>query len=357
MKHAAITGWGKCLPPAVVTNDDLTTFLDTSDEWITTRTGMKERRISHVGVSELGYVAGSRALAAADLDPKDLEMVVLGSSTVDSGLPNTASLIQKKLGADRAGCYDLNTACTSFMYALSTASGLVRSGVVKNALVVGAETMSQLMPWHDRSVSVLFGDGASAWVLEASDEHEGVVAQKLGCIAESRDILEIRFGFTPPGEIRQDLDSWTFQGQDIFKKAVNAMAAASVETIEEEGINIEDIALCVPHQANKRIIDAVAKKAGLPVEKCYVNVHRYANMSAATVPLAMTEALEEHRVKPGDYILMPAFGAGLTWSSHLVKWGQRVTPLGKSDVELPPCDDTGLELIHKIMADRGRSLT
>lgn len=356
MKHAAITGWGKCLPPAVVTNDDLATFLDTSDEWITTRTGMKERRISHVGASELGYVAAARALAAAGLDAKDLDMVVLGSSTVDSGLPNTASLIQQKLGADRAGCYDLNTACTSFMYALSTAAGLIQTGAIRNAVVVGSETMSQLMPWHDRSISVLFGDGAGAWVLEASEEHEGVVGQKLGCIADSRDILEIKFGFTPPGVPRDDLSSWTFQGQDIFKKAVTEMANASVDVIQQEGIQAEDVALCVPHQANKRIIDAVAKKAGLPTEKCYVNVHRYGNMSAATVPIAMTEAVEEHRVKAGDYILMPAFGAGLTWSAHLVKWGQRLTPAGQSDVELPPCDRTGLELIYAIMDDRGLPL-
>lgn len=357
MKHAAITGWGKCLPPAVVTNDDLATFLDTSDDWITTRTGMKERRISHVSTSELAYVAASRALAAAGLDVKDLDMVVLGSCTLDSGLPNAASLVQRKLGADNAGCYDLNTACTSFMYALSTAVGLIQSGVIKNAVVIGAETMSQLMPWHDRSMSVLFGDGAGAWVLQATDEHEGVVGQKLGCIADSRDILEIKYGFTPPGVPRNDLDFWNFQGQDIFKKAVTEMANASTDVIAQEGIKAEDVALCVPHQANKRIIDAVAKKAGLPTEKCYVNIHRYGNTSAATVPIAMVEAVEEHRVKQGDYILMPAFGGGLTWSAHLVKWGQNLTPVGQSDAELPPCDRTGLELIHQIMADRGMPLT
>lgn len=356
MKKAAITGWGKCLPPAVVTNDDLATFLDTSDEWITTRTGMKERRISHVGVSELGYVAAARALAAADLDPSNLDMVVLASCTNDSGLPNTSSFIQKKLGAENAGCYDINTACTGFMYALSTASGLIATGAIKNAVVIGADVMSQPVPWKDRSISVLFGDGAAAWVIEASDEHEGVVSQKLGCIADSRDILEISYGFTPPGIPRADLESWRFQGQDIFKKAVNAMASASIEVINNEGITTDEVALCIPHQANKRIIDAVAKKAGLPSEKCYVNVHRYGNVSAATVPLATVEAVEEHRVKPGDYILMPAFGAGLTWSAHLIKWGDRVKPLATSDVELPPCEHTGLELIHKIMEDRGEPI-
>ena len=356
MKHAAITGWGKCLPPAVVTNDDLATFLDTSDEWITTRTGMKERRISHVGVSELGYVAAARALACADLDPKALDMVVLASCTNDSGLPNSSSLIQQKLGAENAGCYDINTACTGFMYALSTAAGLIKTGVIKNAVVIGAEVMSQPVPWHDRSISVLFGDGSAAWVLQASDNHEGVLTQKLGCMADDRDILAINYGFTPPGVARQDLAFWKFQGQDIFKKAVNAMAAASVDVIAEEGITAKQVSLCIPHQANKRIIDAVAKKAGIPPEKCYVNVHRYGNVSSATVPVATVEALEEHRIKAGDYILMPAFGAGLTWSAHLIKWGERVTPLKESSVELPPCKHTGLDLIHMIMEDRGEPL-
>ena len=357
MKHAAITGWGKCLPPAVVTNNDLTTFLDTSDDWIATRTGMKERRISHVGVSELGYVAAARAMAAADLQPDDLDMVVLASCTMDSGLPNTSSHIQQKLGAKRSACYDINTACTGFMYALSTAAGLIKTGVIKNAVVVGAEVMSQPIPWQDRSLSVLFGDGAAAWVLEASDEHEGILTQKLGCMSDSRDILAIQYGFTPPGKKRNDLETWNFQGQEIFKKAVNAMAAASEEVMAEEGISSDDIALCIPHQANKRIIDAVGKKAGLPPEKCYVNVHRYGNVSSATVPLATVEALEENRIKAGDYILMPAFGAGLTWSAHLIKWGSRLTPLTESDVQLPACEYTGLELIHKIMQDRGQSLT
>lgn len=356
MTYAAITGWGKCLPPAVVTNDDLATFLDTSDEWITTRTGMKERRISHVGVSELGYVAAARAVAAAGIDPLDIDMVVLATCTPDSGLPNCASNIQEKLGAKQAGAYDINTACTGFMYALTTASAMIKSGAIRSAVVIGSEAMSQLIPWMDRSISVLFGDGAAAWVLEASDEPEGILAERLGCISEARDILEIKYGFTDPGQPRNDLCEWSFQGPDIFKRAVNAMAEASLETIEKAGIEASDISLCIPHQANKRIIDAVAKKAGVPSENCYVNVHRYGNVSAATVPVATVEALEEHRIHPGDYLLMPAFGGGLTWSAHLVKWGQRIKPKGSVDVELPPCEKTGLELIHMIMADRGIKL-
>lgn len=356
MTSAAVTGWGKCLPPAIVTNDDLATFLDTSDEWITSRTGMKERRISHVGVSELAYVAASRALAAANLNAKDVELIVLASCTFDSMLPNTSSRVQQKLGAKHAACYDINTACTGFMYALSTANAMIKTGVVKNAVVIGAETMSQPVPWLERSLSVLFGDGSAAWVLEASEDGSGILAERLGCIAEARDILAIDYGFTPPGEPRNDLGSWNFQGQDIFKKAVNAMAKASIEVLKEAGIKPSEVDLCIPHQANKRIIDAVAKKVGIPGDRAFVNVHRYGNISSATVPVAMVEALEENRMTPGAYVLMPAFGAGLTWSATLMKWGERTLPYKHSDVELPPCKDSGLELIHKIMADRGEPL-
>lgn len=356
MTTAAITGWGKCLPPAIVTNDDLATFLDTSDEWITSRTGMKERRISHVSVSELAYVAAARALAAANLNPKDLDMVVLASCTFDSMLPNSSSNVQYKLGAKNAACYDINTACTGFMYGLSTANALIKTGVIKNAVVIGADTMSQPVPWMDRSISVLFGDGAAAWVLEASEDGSGILSERLGCIADAREILSIDYGFTAPGIPRQDLCHWRFQGQDIFKKAVNAMSKASSEVLKEAGIKASEVDLCVPHQANKRIIDAVAKKVGISPDKAFVNVHRYGNVSAATVPVAVTEALEENRMTPGAYVLMPAFGAGLTWSATLMKWGERTLPYRQSDVELPPCTDTGLELIHKIMADRGEPL-
>ncbi len=353
MTYAAITGWGKCLPPAVVTNDDLATFLDTSDEWITTRTGMKERRISHVGLSELAYVAAARALAAAKLNPRDLDMVVLASCTFDSMLPNTSSLVQKKLGARNAGCYDINTACTGFMYAMSTATGLIKAGTIRNAVVIGADVMSQPVPWMDRSISVLFGDGAAAWVLESSPQREGILAERLGCIADARDILEINYGFCAPGKPRPNLTHWNFQGQDIFKRAVTAMAKASSEVLKEAGMKPTEVDLCIPHQANKRIIDAVAKKAGVPTERCYVNVHRYGNISAATIPVAVVEALEENRMVPGANLLCPAFGAGLTWSAHLLKWGKRTQPYGHSDAELSPCDRTGLELIEQIMADRG----
>ncbi len=352
MTYAAVTGWGKCLPPAVVTNDDLATFLDTSDEWITSRTGMKERRISHVTVSELAYVAASRALAAAKLHPRELDMVVLASCTFDSMLPNASSAVQYKLGAKNAGCYDINTACTGFMYALSTVNGLIKSGAIRNAVVIGADVRSQIVPWMDRSISVLFGDGAGAWVLEATEEREGILADRLGCIAEARKILDVSYGLTAPGTPRSFLFPPHFQGQEIFKKAVTAMAKASHEVLKDVGLKASDVDLCIPHQANKRIIDAVAKKVHLPPERSYINVHRYGNTTGGTVPIAMVEALEENRVIPGANILSPAFGGGLTWSAHLIKWGERTLPYDHSDAELPPCDRTGLELIQQIMADR-----
>lgn len=356
MTYAAVTGWGKCLPPAVVTNDDLATFLDTSDEWITSRTGMKERRISHVGISDLAYVAAARALAAANLNPRDVDLIVLASCTFDSLLPNSASRVQEKLGAKNAACFDLNTACTGFMYAMSTANALIKTGVMRNAVVIGADVMSQLVPWVDRSVAILFGDGAAACVLQATDQPIGILSERLGCIAEARGILAASYGLTSPGTPRHDLSSWNFQGQEIFKRAVNAMGKASIDVLKAAGIKPSDVDLCIPHQANKRIIDAVAKKVGIPPERAFVNVHRYGNISAATVPVAITEVLEESRMAPGAYVLMPAFGAGLTWSATLMKWGERTLPYRHSDVELPPCDKTGLELIHQIMRDRGEPI-
>ncbi|MBI5067001.1 MAG: ketoacyl-ACP synthase III [Deltaproteobacteria bacterium] len=352
MTYAAITGWGKCLPPAVLTNQDLGTFLDTDDEWIRSRTGMRERRISHVPVGELAYVAARRALAAAGLDPGELELVVFGTTTHDEQAPNMASGVQRRLGAWRAGAMDVNTACTSFLYGLSSATALIRSGVVKNALVIGAELISPFMDWKNRNVAVLFGDGAGAVVLQATDREEGVLAEKLGCDAEARDSLRIHGMGTRYADMTHRIGdtTWIFDGQDIFKRAVKAMSGACEDVLARRRLTPADVDLVVPHQANLRIIDAVAKRAGAPPEKVFVNIERYGNMSAATVVVALCEALEEGRVKPGATLLLPAFGAGLTWCAHLVRWGSRVTPVGTSDAELPPCSRTGLELVQEILA-------
>jgi 3-oxoacyl-[acyl-carrier-protein] synthase-3 len=356
MEHAAITGWGKCLPPSVVTNADLSTFLDTNDEWIFSRTGMRERRISHVPLGELAYVAGARALACAGLGPEALDLVIVGSTLGDEIAPNVASGVQKRLGARNAAALDLNTACTSFLYGLSTATALVRTGVVGTALVVGAEVPTPFLDWDDRGTAVLFGDGCGAVVVQASQREEGLLAERLGCYGEVREALDIRgvgARYANLG-LPYGLTRWNFDGQEIFRKAVVGMAQASEDALAKGGMTIADVDLMIPHQANRRIIDAVGKRVGIDAGKVFVNVHRYANMSAATVPVALVEALEEGRVAPNARLLLPAFGAGLTWCAHLVRWGERVTPLGASDVDLPPCEKTGLELVEELRARKAR---
>lgn len=354
MRHANITGWGKCCPPATLDNKDLTTFLDTDEDWIYKMTGMRERRISHVNVDELGAVAASRALAAAGKTPADVDLIIFGSTTPDMMAPNSASGVQKLLGCGDCAAMDLNTACTSGMYGLSVATSMIRSGVINSALVLGAETISKYMDWEDRSVAILFGDGAAAFYLEASDEPVGVMAETLGCYADVREILYVNghgARFANEGWMAGQT-KWDFEGQEIFKKAVKGMTGAVNDTLEKAELTIDQIDLMVPHQANIRIIESLGKKLGMNAENVFVNIERYGNMSAATAPIALVEAIEEQRIKPGDHVMMPAFGGGLAWSAHLIRWGDRNTPLGSSEMELPACDQTGLEIVNKIRAAR-----
>ena len=355
--NAAITGWGKCLPPAVLSNADLATILDTSDEWITTRTGIRERRISHVPLGDMAHVAAARALACAGLDGRDIDLIVFGTCSHDDQVPNMASGVQLRIGAHAAAAMDVNTACTSFLYGLSSAAGLIRSGVVRNALVIGAELISPFMDWRDRNVAVLFGDGAAAVVLQASDREEGVLAEKLGCYADARETLRVHgMGgrYANQGTL-YGVTRWQFEGQEIFKRAVHGMGAACESVLNTLGITAEGVDLVVPHQANLRIIEAVAKRMRVPIERVFVNVQRYGNMSAATVPVALCEAVEEQRVAPGALLLLPGFGGGLSYCAHAVRWGERVTPLGTSSVELPPTDRTALELIRDVSARKTRA--
>jgi 3-oxoacyl-[acyl-carrier-protein] synthase-3 len=348
------------MPPAVLTNDDLSTFLDTTDEWIRTRTGMQERRVSHVSAIELSTVAASRALACAGVDAAEVDLIIYGGVSNDELVPNSASGVQVALGATRAAAMDLNTACTSFCYGLATATAMIRTGAIRTAIVIGVELISRYLDWSNRNVAVLFGDGAAAVVLQASDREEGMIGSVLGCLADARDTLRVRgFGCTYSGRDVTFGDTlWDFDGQAIFKRAVGAMAAASQQVLEQAGYTADAVDLVVPHQANLRIIEAVAKYAGIPMERVMVTVQKYANMSAATVPVALAEALEEGRVKPGALLLMPAFGGGLTYNSLLVRWGQRVTPLGESARELPPCHESALTLVNRVRATQdphGRS--
>jgi 3-oxoacyl-[acyl-carrier-protein] synthase-3 len=354
MTHAAIVGWGKCLPPSILTNQDLATFLPTDDEWITSRTGMKERRISHVPGIELAITAARRAIACAGMSGKDIELVIYGSCSNDETVPNSASGVQQRIGATQAAAFDVNTACTSFMYGLSIGSSMIKTGIVKNALVIGVELISQYMDWDNRNVAVLFGDGAAAMVLQETDEETGVIAEKLQCYADSRQILRVRGMGTMYANLGVPFGqtSWDFDGQEIFRKAVQGMSDASLDVMQRTGVTMEDVALIVPHQANLRIIDAVAKRTGASADKVFLTVQKYGNMSSATAPVAMVEAVEEGRVPPGGLVLMPAFGGGLTLSAHLIRWGQRMTPLQSCDAELPPSSKTALEIVNDIRAQK-----
>ncbi|TLY61556.1 MAG: beta-ketoacyl-ACP synthase 3 [Gammaproteobacteria bacterium] len=341
MTHAAITGWGKCLPPAVLSNVDLAGLLDTSDEWIVSRTGIHERRISHVPLEELGYVAASRALAAAGMRGGDLELIVFGTCSHDDQVPNMASGIQARIGAQAAAAVDINTACTSFLYGLSNATALIRTGVVRNALVIGAE---------------LICDGAAAVVLEATQREQGVLAEKLGCYGEAREILRVQGmgGRYANRGVLYGVTRWQFEGQEIFKRAVQGMCTASESALSRIGLKPDDVDLVVPHQANLRIIEAVAKRTQIPMARVYVNVQRYGNMSSATVPVALCEALEEQRVRPGALLLMPAFGGGLSYCAHVVRWGDRTTPLAESNAALPANQRPARQIIRDVLEAKTR---
>lgn len=352
MKNATITGWGAAMPPAILTNDDLSTFLDTNDEWVVSRTGMKERRVSHVNATELAAISAKRALACAGLDAANLDLIVYGSCSYEEQVPNASSGVQAMIGANSAAAMDVNTACTSFLYGLSSAAAMIKTGVVRNALVVGVEHISPFMDWTNRNVAVLFGDGCASAVLEGTDKAEGLLGEQLGCLANVRHTLRVRGMGTGYANhnITVGQTYWNFEGTEIFRHAVVGMADACAKVLAKCGYTPDDVDLVVPHQANLRIIAAVAKAAGIPMDKVMLTVERYGNMSAATVPVALAEALDEGRVKPGSLILMPAFGAGLTVCAHLVRWGERVTPLGVSDAQLPPNSRTALEIINDIRA-------
>lgn len=357
MLNAEITGWGKCLPPAVLSNHDLEELTDTSDDWITTRTGIKERRISHVEVSDMAEVASRRALAAAGKDPDDVDLIVLATCTADSLIPSAASLLQDKLGAYRAAAFDLNAACSGFLYALVVGSNMIRTGTNRTVLVVGAEKLHYHLDFTDRSAAVLFGDAAGAVVLEATDQPVGVLSSELGLDGSVWDILRVpKDGSAgdvgPPdpsdGGIRMN-------GPEVFRRAVTTMSEASLRAVEQAGLALADVDLFIPHQANVRIIDAAAKRLGLSDSKVFVNIAAYGNTSAATIPVALTEALEEERISSGDVIVFAAFGAGLSWASAVVRWGDRIEPLSLSDAELPPSDRTTFELLQPNLDFYGRA--
>ncbi|GGN29055.1 3-oxoacyl-[acyl-carrier-protein] synthase 3 [Shewanella putrefaciens] len=334
-------------PPATLTNDDLATFIETSDEWIKSRTGISQRHISHVNTSELASVAAKRALAAAGIDGSEIDMIILASASPDTLIPNIASTVQANIGSNCAA-FDINAACSGFLYGLGLASSQIKSGQSKKVLVIGAERLSFYLDWSRRETAVLFGDGAGAVVVEASTIPGGVLGYELNNDPDGRDILKAGFGTAMDRFSAESLDFYIqFDGQEIFKRAINGMNKLSTQVLEKCGVDKDEVDLVIPHQANERIIDTLVSRMKIPKEKAFVNIANYGNTSAATIPIAICDALEKELIKPHQTILSCAFGAGLTSAALLLQWGERVKPLNISDAELPPCDQSGIELVKR----------
>jgi 3-oxoacyl-[acyl-carrier-protein] synthase-3 len=338
----------------VLTNSDLETVTDTSDDWITTRTGIKERRISHVEMSDLSAVAAERALAAAGIPASDIDLILVATCSPDRLIPSAATMVQAKIGAVNAAGMDLNAACSGFVFALSTADQMIESGSMKTVLIVGAEKLSYWLDFTNRATSVLFGDGAGAVIMQASDEEDaGLLSFELGSDGTAGELLCVPASGTEGRADRPELPTIIMEGQDVFRRAVTAMGDSSARVIESAGLTLEDVDLLIPHQANVRIIDATARRLNLDPAKVYVNIASYGNTSAATIPIAIAEAMEEGRIQPGSTIVFAAFGGGFTWAAATYRWGSRVEPVGTSDAELPPNDKTALELLAGNIAMHG----
>lgn len=324
--YAHITGWGMSVPDKVLTNDDLAKMVDTNDKWIRERTGIRERRIAakNETTASLGTEAAINALRMAKLAPNEVELIIVSTSTPEHIFPSTASLIQDRLGAEQAGAFDLSAACTGFIFALNMASQAVRSGSVKNAVVIGAETLSRFVDWKDRNTCILFGDGAGAFVIQAKPEPGGVLSSVMRSDGSGGDLLSLPAGGSAkPASSQTILDGAHYihmNGREVFRFATRVMATASKETIEKAHMQLDDIQLIIPHQANLRIIEAAARGLKLPMDRFVVNVDKYGNTSTASIPIATVEAVEQNRLHRGDNIVLVGFGAGLTWGALTVLW-------------------------------------
>ncbi len=326
MPYAHITGWGMSVPETVMTNDDLKEFVETSDEWIRERTGIRERRIAKDSdfPSTLAVDASIRALKIANVRPTDIDLIICSTSTPEYLFPATACLIQDQLGANKAGAFDLLAACSGFIYALNMAAQSIRSGSIKTALVIGSETLSRFVNWKDRNTCILFGDGAGAFVLQASERPGGVLSAVMHSDGSGGDLLTL-----PAGGSRNPINESTFHegkhyitmdGKEVFRFATRVMASATQEALYAAGLTVEDIRWIVPHQAYIRIIEAAARGLKVPMDRFVVNLDKYGNTSTASIPIAMVESVEKGQIKTGDKFVMVGFGAGLTWGALAAEW-------------------------------------
>lgn len=325
--NVRITGTGSALPTKILTNADIEQLVDTSDEWITTRTGIKERRIAAEGeyTSTFAAEAARRALSMAGVHAEEIDLIILSTVTPDFPFPSTACIVQDILGATNATAFDLSAACSGFIYGLSVAEKFIRSGSARKILVIGSETLSRIVDWQDRNTCVLFGDGAGAVVLEASDGgHTLRSTHTFSNGAYWKLLYQAGSGSRNPASERRTIDERllyvTMEGNEVFKHAVRSMEEAALEALDANSLSPSDISLLIPHQANRRIIDATAKRLGVGDERLFTNLHRYGNTSSASIPIALDEAGHQGLLKAGDKILLVAFGGGFAYGSALVEW-------------------------------------
>jgi 3-oxoacyl-[acyl-carrier-protein] synthase-3 len=326
MKRIAVLGTGSFVPDKVLTNADLEKMVDTTDEWITQRTGIKERRISDkdTPTSVLAFGAAERALAAAQVKAEDLDFIICGTVTPDMTFPSMACLVQAKLGASKAVAFDLAAGCTGFIYGMELSRSLIKADPSRKILLIGAEELTKITDWTDRSSCVLFGDGAGAVVLAEVEEDRGILSTFLAADGNLGDLLYQPGGGSLRPASHETVDGRMhvirMAGNKVFPHAVRKMGEAANKVLEAAGIAQDQLNVLIPHQANNRIIEAIGRHLELPMEKVYVNIHKYGNTSAASIPLALDEAVRSGRIKPGDIVLLVAFGAGFTWGAVLLRW-------------------------------------
>jgi 3-oxoacyl-[acyl-carrier-protein] synthase III len=326
MRRARITGTGHFLPHKILTNTDLEQMMDTTDEWIRQRTGIRQRHVCgpDEATSDLAAQAGLRALENAGTDPSEVQLVLLATTSPDHMFPSTACLVQDRIGARNAGAVDLNAACSGFVYGLTMARGLIESGLYETILLIGAESITKHINWSKRDTAVLFGDGAGAVVLRPDDTGGGVLTSYLGSDGGDAEVLIMHGGGSRIPTTRENVGTELFdiqmRGQDLFKKAVTAFGGAIARALDDAGLEVADLDLFVPHQANTRIIRAAASRSGIPGDKVYTNIDRVANTTAASIPIALDDAVREGRIHHGSNVLVASFGSGLTWGSSLIRW-------------------------------------
>ncbi|MEO8286324.1 MAG: beta-ketoacyl-ACP synthase III [Chloroflexota bacterium] len=326
-KYAAITGWGSAVPDKVLTNADLEKLVETSDEWITSRTGIKQRHVVSEGESTatMAVAASRKALERAGVSPWQVDLVICCTATPDFLFPATACLVQHEIGAENAGAFDLEAACSGFIYGISVGTQFIKAGSYKTVLVVAAEALSRFVDWQDRATCVLFGDGAGAVVLQASDTKSGLLSFVLGSHGVGGDLIKLPAGGAKypatPETIQNGGHFIKMNGQEVYRFAVRIMGDSAVEALDKAGLEYEDISLFIPHQANLRIIKSIAERLKLDQTKVFLDIDKYGNTSAASIPIALCEAADMGLLKDGDNILFVAFGAGLTSGAAVVKWG------------------------------------